>query len=224
MYLSHHHHRCLFVSISHNQLGGAGCASLADALDANTKLRRLDASGQSDAFGNDEKSVAALAAALQRNTALSVCVLDDNKLGDVGAHALASALQVTAALLDLSLVACCVGSGGVAALAQALKFNRTLTKLDLDRNDFGDQGMVPLAAALQQNATIQYISLRCLNTEIGESSVVAMAEAVKRNSSLIDVNVDGNHMSDKAPPATPANSVAGKTGDKPGLERRKTKK
>ena len=104
------------------ELGEAGAACLASALERNATLQWLSL----DRNGMGAAGAASLASALEKNATLRYLSLEINNMGDAGAASLASALEKNDALHELILNSNDVGDVGAASLASALENNATL--------------------------------------------------------------------------------------------------
>ena len=140
----------------------------------------------------DDKQIALLANALQKNHSLTYLKLRENQVGDAGASALAKALQNNHSLTKLDLSSNQVGDAGASALAKALQKNHSLTDLNLGRNKVGDAGASALAKALQNNHSLTYIDLG--ENQVGDAGASALANALQTNHSLKKLNLGWNQM------------------------------
>jgi len=82
-------------------------------------------------------------------------------------------------------------------LSAALEDNRALRKLDLSENNIGDAGVSVLAGALQKNTGLRRLDLSG-NDEIDCKGAVDMANALKKNRSLVNLNLSHSQVGDEA--------------------------
>ena len=129
-----------------NAIGHDGAASLAAALEGNTRLRTLNLA--LNPLGGSA-GAAALARGLRRNAALTSLDLSGCGIGDAGAVALATALRSNTALVTLNLQSNGIGATGARALASMLRINPALRHLNLKLNAIGAHAAGALLDALQ---------------------------------------------------------------------------
>ncbi|KAG2462829.1 MYNN protein, partial [Polypterus senegalus] len=137
-----------------------------------------------------------LANLLKRNETLKRLQLTGNKIGNIGAMSLASMLQINNCLEDLDVSDCDVEETTV-HMAQMLKMNQHLIELHLGKHDMKDFGVERLSEALTFNFTLRYLDLRWLaitSNNITGKGLVALAEAMKINSSLSYIYIWGNKL------------------------------
>lgn len=146
-----------------------------------------------DLTGNEItcEGVSYLANALSNNSTLTELILYNNRLGDKGVRLLAFELSINnRTLKKLNLGLNDLTDDGVQHLAQMLKTNRTLTHLWLHENHIADRGTQFLAAVLaRQNWTLQFLALFS-NKSLSDSSVTALADMLRLNQSLQELNID----------------------------------
>ena len=148
---------------------------------------------------------AEVAAALERNGAVSTLLLGGNKIGDVGAQSLARVLscrESSPGLRVLGLRMNDIGDVGAEALAQMLQVNRSIRVLLLGGNRIGDWGVRALSAALLLNETVQVLGLH--GNDIGDSGLEALACALRLNRSLSCLEVRRNRSGRKGAEALAA--------------------
>jgi NLR family CARD domain-containing protein 3 len=81
------------------------------------------------------------------------------------------------------------------SLTNALASNTTLAKLGLSRNrSIGDGGVVAIANALKFNTSLTKLDLR--NNRIRDGGAAALGEALKVNTSLTELNLHNNSIAD----------------------------
>ena len=123
------------LDLGDNDIGGDGCAVLADALLGNTVLHTLKLSGN-DMGPEGARSLAlTLRASRHTGSRLTSLDLEDNGIGAQGCIPLADALRHDhATLRTLGLRGNDVGAAGAAVLGDALATNSTLETLDVADN------------------------------------------------------------------------------------------
>jgi Ran GTPase-activating protein (RanGAP) involved in mRNA processing and transport len=193
------------LGLGGNPLGGAGCAMLAQALEAgrsnnNGSLRVLSLySVLPDS--SEARGLVLAAARLASHPALTTLDLRSNAIEDVSL--LAPALAASTALRELDLSGNSLAPSGLAALVRALGINRTLEKLSLrpgmmqlmmSMRGVGPAAGGPPAAewtVLQRNASLRELELRCMLRSEAEAAGVAVA--LVGNTALRRLDVGGCH-------------------------------
>ncbi len=118
------------------------------------------------------------------------------RIGYSGAIALAAALKSNSTLKILNVGLNQIGDDGLRALVDALKDNRTLTKLYIFGSNgvmdikISDAGAEVLAMMLEVNYTLEILDLGM--NEIGYLGTKALANALKKNRSLKELNLNAN--------------------------------
>jgi len=67
-----------------------------------------------------------------------------------------------------------------------------LTNLHLDGNDIGDVGAVALARALKHNTTLEWLSLSC--NRLTDVAAIALADSLRCNTALVVLRLGSNHL------------------------------
>ncbi|KAG0344125.1 hypothetical protein BG004_004712, partial [Podila humilis] len=139
------------------------------------------------------------------STTLTTLFIGKNNIGNKGTQALAEALKTNRTLSTLDLWSNSIGNIGAQALAETLRINSTLTTLEIRKNFIGDTGTKALAEALKpnndisdnsdNNTVLTHLDLR--NNLLGDDGAEALAEALETNSTLTDLHLDSNRISDK---------------------------
>ena len=135
-----------------------------------------------------------MAEMFQTNVTLKTLHLDDNPLGSDGVTWIAEALGSNQGLKDLSLMNTECDDEGAAALAKMLRVNKTLERLALcnyefdepecKNNSIGDKGATALADVLKEyNSSLRELHL-CRNTNITNTGLRKLIEAVQKNKIL----------------------------------------
>ena len=129
---------------------------------------------------------------LQTNVTLKTLHLDSSPLGSDGVTWIAEALGSNQGLKELGLMNTECDDEGAAALAKMLRMNKTLERLALCKdpvelqygNSIGDKGATALADVLKQyNSSLRGLHL-CDNTNITNTGLRKLIEAVQKNKIL----------------------------------------
>ena len=99
----------------------------------------------------DDKSIIALAEALEKNTTLTTLNVRYNEIGADGAHALAKALEKNTTLTTLDVSSNKIGADGIDALLKALDSNYTL--LEIKISGMSEEQAALLSSRLKRNQT-----------------------------------------------------------------------
>ena len=132
---------------------------------------------------------AALARALGTNTHLTDIDIGHCYLGIEGMKALCPAIKNTTTLRSLKVMDNVIYDKGAIALAEALQFNTSLKVLDISANDISKRGGGALCEAFRK----KFIRLNHLNLDdnfIEQECIIALAEILKKNSTLIELNLN----------------------------------
>lgn len=81
-----------------------------------------------------------------------------------------------------------IGSEGAKILAGVLNYNKVIEEVDLQCNSVGDKGAEAFAEMLKGNDTLKILDL-CFHNNITSIGFIALAEALKQNKGLIELNV-----------------------------------
>ena len=149
------HLKLTTVLLNCNDIGPKGSAVLADALNVNASITKLDLSGNAIS----DLGATSLSDALRRNTTLKVLDLEDNGIGPTGASALADGLKVNRALESLHLAENLIADTGATAFACCLSTNNTLRTLWLAGNKIGLSGGTSLSSSLSSNTALKTLYL-----------------------------------------------------------------
>ncbi len=180
-----------------------GAAAVGAAL-RESHMTRLDLSG--NLIGS--YGVGAFAkCGLEGNVSLQTLVLDRNKIDDAGVVAMTSGLSFHLSLSDLSLSENAISARGAAALAEALSCDeQRIQRLNISHNVIGKKGAFEIAAMLAGNKSLlrldvshntlsgsQMDSVLVLSKE--QDGIAALGESLKKNRSLLWLNLSGNSLS-----------------------------
>lgn len=170
------------LAMSRCQIHSEAAIAIGDALQRNTTLERLDLRFNSIW----DEGATAIAAGIQANNASSLMFLDlhHNPIGAAGTSAIATMLQTNTSLTELY----CHAYG---AIVDALQHNTSLTMLNLDNSRCGDARSI--ATVLETNVSLR--KLHITSCGIGDEGVVAIANALQANKSLVFMDIRYNPMS-----------------------------
>eukprot|EP00808_Paulinella_micropora_P020740 g14005.t1 len=195
-----------------NRIGTDGAMEIAAALKVNKSLKALSLT-KCD-IGPEEAVI--LAEFVKVNQALTTFRLHDNRIGTDGAKEIAAALKVNKSLKALSLTKCDIGPKGAEAIAAVVEGHPSITSLDLRSNKLSVASGSTLAAVAKQNPRIREmcgipldllrenktteldLSGRSLGPakSLGPAEAVILAEFVKENSALRELDVRDNDIGD----------------------------
>lgn len=176
----------LELSLARTHIGQCGCVALCDALKVNSSLTVWDVSGNN--FGPAEGR--SFAEMLKRNRTLTSLDVGKNVLGEEGLLAIAEGLQVNQVLKKLFVSR--VGGDATRFLDTCLRGNQTLTNVDVSFNRVGVDGDRLIGELLKTNTTLR--KLRLFGVEL--RAFQAIAEGIQVNTSLIVLDMGGNHLGD----------------------------
>ncbi|RUS30588.1 LOW QUALITY PROTEIN: hypothetical protein BC938DRAFT_479210, partial [Jimgerdemannia flammicorona] len=137
----------------------------------------------------EDTEASALAEVLKMNTSLQNLELMNNRIGEKGAIALADALKTNTALQNLNLY----GSNEARYVSAfvCLAFQLTTARVHPVHspivNGVGDSGAIALANALKTNTGLQNLNLE--HNGVGEKGAIALADALKTNTGLQNLNL-----------------------------------
>jgi Ran GTPase-activating protein (RanGAP) involved in mRNA processing and transport len=149
---------------------------IAEGLSSNSTLLKVNFSHC--AFGND--GVSTLAQNLgSRNTTLQKLKLDDNSVTSTGVGVLLETMEQSSHnITDLDLRSNSIGKKGASLIATALANNvlPNLTCLSLYGCCIGNDGFIALVSALEQNTSLLQLDLR--SNDVSERAFSALAESL----------------------------------------------
>ena len=142
--------------------------------------------------------IGALNQALSADGELSFIKLNGNskelfskRLEYMQVFALAESLHVNNTVVEMDLSYNNIDDAGVTTIARLLKVNRTLKAINLCGNNIGPEGAAKLADALADpgggGGGLEMLNLR--GNPIGEEGGMAMAQMLRTNSTLLDLDV-----------------------------------
>lgn len=207
-----------FFNLARNKLGDSGASSLADALKTGGNLKELVLWGNDitdpgvKAIGNAlnnnsylqsldlgickirdiprNNGTVALAKSLGINSVLTMIMLNENEIGDIGAKALGDAFKVNSTLTALNLNSNKIGDKGASAIAEGLKMNSGLLTLYLVCNPIGEVGTKALKEGLQNNTTLSTLVVKslCVENEIKDFTLPAKQTVDETSEETIEQN------------------------------------
>eukprot|EP00936_MAST-01D_sp_MAST-1D-sp1_P001921 g1921.t1 len=182
------------ANLSQQRLGAADARMVALELRFNRALISADFSGN---FIGDE-GTAALSEALKTNSTLDKLDLGSNDIGATGAQSLAGMLQVNRALNTLGLSQNNIGvyeyvkkdqlQGTSFKEGDTVQYNGQQFTISMDENSHGDlkvqniSGVIALAEALKVNRALKNVDLS--SNKLGTEGIRALCSALKTNSSV----------------------------------------
>ena len=176
-----------------NDITYGAVTTLAKGLCKNSTLKELSLTGIG--LGKDDEPSSEftdMVEMFQTNVTLKTLHLDCNPLGSDGVTWIAEALGSNQGLEELGLINTKCDDEGAAALAKMLRMNKTLKRLTLCikhiklrwRNSIGDKGATALADVLKEyNSSLRGLHL-CGNTNITNTGLRKLIEAVQKNKTL----------------------------------------
>ncbi|KAI7821867.1 hypothetical protein BC939DRAFT_478060 [Gamsiella multidivaricata] len=184
------------LDLSSNRITALGCEILCEALVCNRSLTRLCL--QSNNF--KKPGATPLAMLLRKNRVLRHLNVGSNGLGTEGCVMIAEAVRFNRSLSSLSLDLNEMGALGATAMAIALVSNRNLTYLYIPHNNIGEEGLIKICASLKRNTTLVGLDLELNHIGSGQSieGMKALAEVLRTNTSLRDINLSYNILSSEA--------------------------
>ncbi|KAF9438032.1 hypothetical protein BGZ76_010081 [Entomortierella beljakovae] len=184
------------LDLSNNRITAQGFEVLCEALLGNRVLTRLCIQS------NDIKTAGAshLASLLEKNFVIRHINIGSNGLGSDGCVLIANALRFNRSLTSLSLDLNEMGVKGASAMALALSSNHTLTHLYIPHNNIGDEGLVDICTSLRHNKSLIVLDLELNALGSGQSALgmKTLAEAIRVNTSLREINLSYNLFSSEA--------------------------
>uniref|UniRef100_A0A8C2J6C6 NLR family, CARD domain containing 3 n=1 Tax=Cyprinus carpio TaxID=7962 RepID=A0A8C2J6C6_CYPCA len=210
------------VNLQNNHIEDEGARALAEVLQSNRKLTTLNV--QKNGIGPE--GVKKIGEALKKNETLQdlklnsllkivlslqmiqsmnvnelliglshVSSLQSNSVSDRGIKALSHALQSNQGLSCLNLRENSIGVAGAKDIAKALKLTKNNVSVvcfsvSLQENALGDNGVIALAFALRSNSSLSVLYLQGVSA--GKSGAVALADALVVNESLHTLDLRGN--------------------------------
>eukprot|EP00048_Salpingoeca_helianthica_P020501 m.6918 g.6918 ORF g.6918 m.6918 type:complete len:589 (+) comp4895_c0_seq1:1475-3241(+) len=135
-----------------------------------------------------------LAALLSSTSPLALLDLSNNRLGDKGILQLASGVSQNRCLERLVVRHNEFREAGAVHLLQAVRASTSLLYLDASYNDFGsDTCHTLLKSVLVQSPRLQSLILQ--HTRIPSEGAIALAEALSENTTLREIDLEGNDVS-----------------------------
>ena len=206
------------LNLSNNNMNDRDVVRIAEGVEANTSLVRLDLSMNAiEDIGATQFAIALsnrtdalnelnlarnkiaqvgcerLAEMLASNSSLSVLALGHNPLGS-GASWVLSSLMTNGTLSSLSIEDNLI-CADLVWMSEMLSSNSTLTMINMDGNFMGDLGVCACADAFMSNSSLTALSLG--ENDIGDCGAERLAEALIGNRSLTQLQLAGNKIRDK---------------------------
>jgi Ran GTPase-activating protein (RanGAP) involved in mRNA processing and transport len=174
------------LSMEVNNIGNAGATAIASSLLVNSSLTRLSLYGNSIGASG----AAALAHVLRTTASIQDLRLGSNPIDEAGIVALGGALSTNSSVTSLFLSLKESDSEGLLAMGRVLQINTTLSDVFLDGGRFTEDNVTAIADAIASNASLRTLSLKSQTIE-GDCSH-AIVSALRRNGTLTDLTLVGN--------------------------------
>lgn len=173
----------LEVSLSNNCIGEVGYVLLAQVLENNKTLQKLEIF-ESDVSPMGHGDIVAVGRMLTKNCTLLELSLEDNLSNKI--TEIADALRVNRSLKRLNLGGCSIGNNGFSELAAALEKNDSLEYLDMTNNNIEEEGVKDLTKFLLANPKSALTHLILTDNQgIGSKGVISLAELLTASSCKI---------------------------------------
>ena len=173
-------HSLLMINLGNCDISVKGCKAISDALMVNRSLRLLDIHDNPISAG-----VVHIAESLKQNHSLLEINLGRCGISEEGCKAIGDALIVNRSLQVLDLRGNPI-SADVVHIAESLKQNHSLLEINLGRCGISEEGCKAIGDALMVNRSLQVLELHGNPISAG---VIHIAESLKRNHSLIELNL-----------------------------------
>lgn len=180
-----------FWNAKMGEIGGEVLAAKLHLLPKVTKLELLDC-----ALG--PKTCKALAKAFRKQPLygtpnIIILRLSHNPIGSSGLAYLAGGLQYNTKITTLGLDYCNIDFHGGHVMSELLQTaSLNLTDLNLEGNPLLSAGVVDLAKGIKKNRKLQALNLSITKCGGDLDAVDALARAFRKNTTLCDINLDGN--------------------------------
>ena len=183
-----HNHSLQEINLSNCNISEKGGKAIGDALMVNRSLQVLDLQGNPISAG-----VVHIAESLNCNHSLREINLSDCRISEEGGKAIGDALMVNRSLQVLDLHDNPISTGMV-HIAESLKHNHSLLEINLGRCRISEEGGKAIGDALMVNRSLQVLKLCGNPISVG---VVHIAESLKRNHSLLEINLGNCGITEK---------------------------
>ena len=174
------------LSLTLCNIGNNGAITLAEAIQVNTTLQKINIS--SNSISDD--GVAAISNSIKFNTSLQELNISRNMITSEGTKYIAEAIQVNTTLERLDLSCNAVSDDGATAFSNSLKYNNSLQELNISRNKITSEGTKYIAEAIQVNTTLERHDLSC--NAVSDDGATAFSNSLKYNNSLQELNISRN--------------------------------
>ena len=171
--------------LRNNCIGARGAAHLAQSLQFNHSLQRLDLG--SNLIGNH--GAEAVGILLSTNKSLQWLSLWNNNIDSRGVHFIAEGVAANSSLEVLLMGANDIGDSGAMDLAHALRKNTSLKRLNIGSGHIGSRGGVALAGMLKVNDVLHVVDL--FHNPIGLGGAFAFLSILRsHNRTLRQLHID----------------------------------
>ena len=176
------------LSLALRNIGNNGAITLAEAIQANTTLQKINVSNNSIS----DNGVAVISNSLKFNISLQELNISRNKITSEGTKYIGESILLNTTLQKLDLSCNAVSDDGAAAISDNLKHNTSLQELNISHNSITNKGIKVIAKVIQINSTFQNIDIS--KNHISIEGLVYFMEAVKNNCTLQVVNITHNNV------------------------------
>lgn len=171
------------IVMKHHGLGAKGAQAIANVMDTNNTITKLDLTNNSIESGGAD-----IGRSLQINRTLAYLNLSENKLGMEAGKEIAEMLTYNGSLKILLLSGNDFGDTEAVHFANGLRQNSSLQVLDLHSNNIGDLGSIALGGGLSGNDTLKEINIGW--NKIRMKGVSGFVAAMRGNSVITNVNLE----------------------------------
>ncbi|XP_068686719.1 leucine-rich repeat-containing protein 74A-like [Montipora foliosa] len=177
------------VDLQHYGIGDRGILAVAEALERNITVRKLNLHDNS----LTHVGAKALAEMLKDNCFISQLDVSENRFGPKGIESFGDMLVENASLWNLRLENCDLHEGD---LYKLLKADRILLRvLNLKGNELGDEDAITVGSFLEWNESLEELDLSW--NAIHLQGAAALAKGLKTNRALRSVSLSRNSISNK---------------------------
>eukprot|EP00511_Aplanochytrium_stocchinoi_P002917 CAMPEP_0204843886 /NCGR_PEP_ID=MMETSP1346-20131115/48242_1 /ASSEMBLY_ACC=CAM_ASM_000771 /TAXON_ID=215587 /ORGANISM="Aplanochytrium stocchinoi, Strain GSBS06" /LENGTH=984 /DNA_ID=CAMNT_0051983107 /DNA_START=91 /DNA_END=3046 /DNA_ORIENTATION=+ len=203
--------KCALVTLHlrGNKIDARGAEKIAEVLKINNTLQELNLDDNDingtllndiyDFFEGTAKHIISVFAMISpictctyKKLGIDLYSLEANEIGPEGAGRIADALKINKCLQNLNLGFNFIKDEGASRIADALKINKSLQNLNLGSNEIGDNGAVAIGNAILKNKKCALVTLHLRGNKIDARGAEKIAEVLKINNTLQELNLDDN--------------------------------
>ncbi|XP_043926015.1 leucine-rich repeat-containing protein 34 isoform X1 [Protopterus annectens] len=182
------------LDLGDTDLGTQSLIALATVLTHNSTIKSINLS-RPLLYDLQEETTVHMTKMLKVNPSLKELHLGKHEMTDFGVERLCETLLVNSSLRYLDLQCNKITRDGAKHLAELLKKNTAIEILDLASNRIEDDGAVYLSEAIALHNN-RLKGLAVVSNNIGAKGLVALAEAMKTNTTLSYIYIWGNKLTD----------------------------